>query len=177
MKQTMRAKASLSSVLNAVPGVEDCSTNDILNERMCPYPHWYIHQASEKTPKIEITLYSNFSASLTNEYFASVLNGRQNELTGLFYAGTSLSSLKAEGPPTCKTCTGCGLGWPFSVPQPITTSLLSMEQQGHVWRPEKQRSGELTDHLIMPWIIKCPRQSTGQGERRVFYWFLFTTFL
>lgn len=51
---------------------------------MCPYLHQYIHQASEKAPKIESFLHSNFSTSPTNEYFATVPSRGQNEWTTLF---------------------------------------------------------------------------------------------
>lgn len=66
-----------------------------------------------KHQKLKSSLYSNFSTSLTNDCFASVPSGWQNELTGLFYADPSVSSLKAEGCLTVKTWTGQALDWSF----------------------------------------------------------------
>lgn len=66
-----------------------------------------------KHHKLKSSLYSNFSTSLTNDCFVSVPSGWQNELTGLVYADTSVSSLKAEGCLTVKTWTGWALNWTF----------------------------------------------------------------
>lgn len=66
-----------------------------------------------KHQKLKSSLYSNFSTSLTNDCFASIPSGWQNELTGSFYAHTSVSSLKAEGCLTVKTWTGPALDWSF----------------------------------------------------------------
>lgn len=77
--------------------------------------------------KLKSFLHSNFSTSPTNDYFATVSNGGQNEWTALFQAKTSASSLKLKDAAPARPA----LAMPciVLVPQPITTSLLSAEER------------------------------------------------